>query len=124
MLLLYAAGQSVSAVVRALGTNRPRVERTLDKVLQMGVSAAVPDMPGRGRPPRITTEAKALAVSLPCQKPKNLAYSCELWTTALLTHSNKAYRTCTRQEVRKSVRILYSHTGITFAREHIARSEF
>lgn len=84
MLLLYAAGQSVPAVARALGTNRPRVERTLDKALQMGVSAALPDMPGRGRPPRITAEAKAWVVSLACQKPKKLGYSYELWTTALL----------------------------------------
>ena len=84
ILLLYAAGQSVSAVARALRTNRPRVERTLDKALQMGVYAALPDMPGRGRRPRITKEAKAWVVSLACQKPKNLGYSYELWTTALL----------------------------------------
>ena len=84
MLLLYAAGRSVSAVARTMGTNRPRVERTLDKALQMGVPAALPDMPGRGRPPRITAEAKAWVVSLACQKPKDLGYSYELWTTALL----------------------------------------
>ena len=84
ILLLYAAGHSVSAVARAMGTNRPRVERTLDKALQMGVPAALPDMPGRGRPPRITAEAKAWVVSLACQKPKDLGYSYELWTTALL----------------------------------------
>ena len=52
MLLLYADGESISAVARALGTNHPRVERTLDKALQMGAAAALPDMPGRGRPPR------------------------------------------------------------------------
>ena len=84
ILLLYAAGHSVSAVARTMGTNRPRVERTLDKALQMGVPAALPDMPGRGRPPRITAEAKAWVVSLACQKPKDLGYSYELWTTALL----------------------------------------
>ena len=84
ILLLYAAGHSVSAVARAMGTNRPRVERALDKALQMGVPAALPDMPRRGRPPRITAEAKAWVVSLACQKPKNLGYSYELWTTALL----------------------------------------
>lgn len=84
ILLLYADGQSVSAVARALGTNRPRVERTLNKALQMGVAAALPDLPGRGRLPRITAEAKAWVVSLACQKPKELGYSYELWTTALL----------------------------------------
>lgn len=84
MLLLYSEGQSASAVARALGTNRPRVERALDKALQMGPMAALADMPGRGRPARITAQAKAWVVSLACQKPKDLGYSYELWTTALL----------------------------------------
>ncbi len=85
MLLLYADGESISAVARALGTNRPRIERTLDKALQMGAAAALPDMPGRGRPPRIAPEAKAWVISLACQKPKDMGYSYELWTTALLS---------------------------------------
>ncbi len=50
----------------------------------MGVSAALPDLSGRGRPPLITAEAKAWVVSLACQNPKNPGYSYELWTTALL----------------------------------------
>ena len=60
ILLEYAAGESVSAVARALSTNRPRIERCLDKALQMGPMAALSDLPGRGHPTRITDEAKAL----------------------------------------------------------------
>lgn len=84
MLLLSSQKMSVSAIARSLGTNRPKVERTLNKALQMGVATALPDIPRHGRPSRITDEAKAWVVSLACQKPKDLGHSYELWTTALL----------------------------------------
>ena len=84
MLLAYAHGDSVSSIARSLGTNRPRVERCIDKALQLGAVAALADLPGRGRPPRITPEARAWVISLACQKPKDLGYSYELWTTRLL----------------------------------------
>lgn len=94
MMLAYAAGESVSAVARALATNRPRVERCLNKALEMGAMAALKDLPGRGHPSVITDDARAWAISLACQKPKELGYSYELWTTALLakhirTHCRK-----------------------------------
>lgn len=84
ILLEYAAGETVSAVARALATNRPRIERCLDKALQRGPMAALSDLPGRGHPTRITDDAKAWVTSLACQKPKDLGYSYELWTTDLL----------------------------------------
>lgn len=46
--------------------------------------AALADLPGRGHPTRITDDAKAWVTSLACQKPKELGYSYELWTTDLL----------------------------------------
>lgn len=84
MMLAYAGGESVSAVARALGTNRPRVERCLSKALDMGAMAALKDLPGRGHPLVITNDARAWLISLACQKPKDLGYSYELWTTDLL----------------------------------------
>jgi transposase len=50
----------------------------------LGVRAALEDLPGRGRPARISDEDKAWAVNLACQKPKDLGYAQELWTTRLL----------------------------------------
>ena len=94
MMLAYASGESVSAIARMLTTNRPRVERCLDKALQMGPMAALSDMPRRGRPPRITDDAKAWVISLACEKPKNLGYSYELWTMDLLA---KHIRRCCRR---------------------------
>jgi transposase len=84
ILLRYAEGQSVSAVAQALLTNRPRVERCVSKALELGVRAALRDLPGRGRRRSITDEDKAWVVDLACQKPKDLGYAQELWTTRLL----------------------------------------
>lgn len=85
ILLAYADGASVSSIARRLNTNRPKVERCIDKALQLGPLAALVDLPGRGKPPSITPEAWAWVVSLACQKPKDLGYSYELWTTRLLS---------------------------------------
>lgn len=84
ILLAYEAGNSISAIARNLKTNRPKVERCINKALQWGVMAALADLPGRGKPPRITPEARIWLLSLACQKPKEFGYSYELWTTRLL----------------------------------------
>lgn len=84
ILLRYRAGDTVSEIARSLGTNRPRVERCVSKALDLGVAQALADLPGRGRRPALTPEARAWLVSLACQKPKDLDYAQELWTTRLL----------------------------------------
>jgi transposase len=84
VLLGYYRGETISALAAALHTNRPKVERCIAKALQLGVRAALQDLPGRGRRPTLTAEAKAWVVSLACQKPKELGYAQELWTTRLL----------------------------------------
>lgn len=84
VLLAYAAGRPVSRIARDLATNRPKVERCIDKALQFGVARALDDLPGRGRDAVITAEARAWVLALACQKPKDLGYAYELWTTRLL----------------------------------------
>jgi transposase len=84
ILLRYHANQSISQIASSLGTNRPRVERCVSKALELGVAQALVDLPGRGRRPVMTPEARAWVVSLACQKPKDLGYAQELWTTRLL----------------------------------------
>jgi hypothetical protein len=50
MVLRYAQGQTVSAIAAAFNTiNRPKVERCVSKALELGVRAAMRDLPGRGR---------------------------------------------------------------------------
>jgi transposase len=84
ILLAYARGETVSTIARRLETNRPKVERTIDRALRFGVERALDDLPRSGRPRGIPAEARAWVVDLACQKPTELGYSEELWTTALL----------------------------------------
>ena len=84
ILLRYHAGQTVSQIARSLATNRPLVERCVGKALGLGVTQALADLPGRGRRPAMPPEARAWVVALACQKPKDLGYAQELWTTRLL----------------------------------------
>ncbi|HIJ68907.1 MAG TPA: IS630 family transposase [Deltaproteobacteria bacterium] len=84
VLLAYARNASISSIARMLSTNRPRIERCIDKALQLGVLAAIDDLPRSGKKERISPEARAWLISLACQKPKDLGYSLELWTTNLL----------------------------------------
>ena len=91
ILLGYAGGQTVSAIARALGTNRPKVERCVDKGLQLGALAALGDLPRKGRPGTISSEARAWVVSLACVKPKELGYPEEQWTTRLLASHVRAH---------------------------------
>ena len=94
ILLRYRAGETVSEIARSLGTNRPRVERCVSKSLELGVSQALGDLPGRGRRPVMTAEARAWVVSLACQKPTDFGYAQELWTTNLLAkHVRQQYGT-------------------------------
>ena len=80
----YTDGESVSGIARRLRTNRPKVERCIDKALQLGSLAALDDLARSGKPATITMEARAWVISLACDKPKVHGYSYELWTTALL----------------------------------------
>jgi len=84
ILLRYSRQESVSAIASALHTNRPKVERSIAKALDLGVQAALKDLPGRGRRVVMTDEDKAWVTSLACQKPKDIGYAQELWTMELL----------------------------------------
>lgn len=84
MMLSYAAGATISSIARALHTNRPKVERCIDKALQLGPLTALADVPRSGRPAEIPADARAWVVSVACQKPQELGYPEELWTVRLL----------------------------------------
>jgi hypothetical protein len=43
-----------------------------------GFKVTAEDLPGRGRRPAMTPEARAWVVSLACRKPKDLGYAQEL----------------------------------------------
>src|SRR5437773_4446765 len=102
MLLRYHAGESISTIATALGTNRPRVERCISKALELGITPALADLPGRGRHRAITADARAWVIALACQKPKDLGYAQELWTTRLLAkHSRRHCEAAGHPSLRK-----------------------
>jgi len=84
MVLAYARRTPVSAIARELSTSRPRVERCIDKALQLGVLTALDDLPRPGKPTLITPESRAWLISVACRKPKEFGYPYELWTNRLL----------------------------------------
>lgn len=84
LLLAYAAGLSIAAIAGERQTTRAKVYRCVNKALQLGAWASLADLSGRGKPALISSEARAWVVALACQKPKDLGYSFELWTTRLL----------------------------------------
>jgi transposase len=60
------------------------VQRCIERALAYGPLTALDDRPRPGKEPTITPEAKALLVSLACDKAKDHGYPHELWTTRLL----------------------------------------
>lgn len=91
ILLQYTEGESVSTIARTLHTNRPKIERTIDRALQWGVLSGLTDLPRQGRPRKISMEDQAWVVALACQKPKELGYAQELWTTRLLAEHVRSH---------------------------------
>lgn len=115
MLLHYADGLSIPKIAEILGTTVPKVNRCIDKALQLGMEAALGEEQRSGRPPVVTPEAKAWVISLACQKPKDLGYSYEVWTQRLLAqhvrnHAASEGHDCLSRMSPSSVfRLLSSH---------------
>jgi len=84
ILLDSASGMSDGAVARNSGVNRHTVALCIRKFLQFGLDAALGELPRPGKSRRIPDDAIAWVQHCACQKPKELGYSYELWTYALL----------------------------------------
>ena len=84
ILLDSATGMSDGAVAERNGVNRHTVALCVRKFLQFGLEGALGDLPRPGKARRIPDDAIAWVLHCACQKPKELGYSYELWTYALL----------------------------------------
>ena len=84
VLLKFHKGKSISQIARDLGTNRPKVERTIDKAFAFGIHAALEDLPRSGRSRKISSAERTWILSLACSKPLDYGYPHELWTQRLL----------------------------------------
>jgi len=84
ILLKYHQGKTITKISREMNTNRPLVERTINKALAWGALQALKDLPGRGVKPVIGDDAKSWVLSIACSKPTDYGYSYETWTYKLL----------------------------------------
>jgi hypothetical protein len=84
ILCRYHAGETVTAIARAMKTTRKSVRKWIDKALAMGAEAALKDAYHRPRASVITEQGRAWVIHLACSKPKELGYAAELWTRSLL----------------------------------------
>ena len=84
ILLDCANGMSDSAIAAANHVNRHSVALCVNKFLKFGLDAALGDLPRTGKARRIPDDAITWVLHCACQKPKQLGYSYELWTYALL----------------------------------------
>ena len=91
MLLSYNEGKSIAEIAKGLNTNRPKVNRCVNKALEFGITVALDDFARPGRSLRINSAARDWLVSLACQKPVDIGYAQELWTTALLASHARAH---------------------------------
>jgi len=84
ILLLFSQGRRISDIARELGTNRPLVERCIDKAHAYGPQKALKDLPRPGRRRSIGDDARAWVLSVACQRPADLGYAAETWTYSQL----------------------------------------
>ena len=91
ILLGYYEHKSISQIARDLDTNRPKVERTIDKAFAYGIYPALEDLPRSGRPRKISSGARTWILSLACSKPLDHGYPYELWTQRLLAEHIRSH---------------------------------
>jgi len=84
IILRQAAGESISAIKKALRVSKPTIYKCIDKTLAMGAERGLKDHPHSPKEPVITDEAKAWVVNLACTKPKDHGYAAELWSQSQL----------------------------------------
>ena len=80
MILGYAQGEPINSLAKRLGTNRPKIERTVDRAIGYGALTALNDLPRKGATPKISKEDRAWFLSIACTKPKVLGFAAERWT--------------------------------------------
>jgi len=85
ILLAYAEKIPISRIAKEENTDRPVIERCIDKALSGGIETALRDLPRSGRPPFITDDDKAWVINIACTKPKDHGFASDKWTYSQLT---------------------------------------
>ena len=115
ILLDYSAGMSIASITKKYRTNRPLVERNIDKALEYGAKQALNDLPRSGRPSQITDDAKSWVLSVACKRPADFGFSSETWTYSALVDYIK--NNCENQGYPS-----LCHTGKSFLNKILSKS--
>lgn len=83
MVLLAAAGKSVSSIARRLGTNRSRVRDWLGRFEESRLDSLA-DLPRSGRPDELTPLERHQIVAAACCSPSEFGIDRPVWTHATL----------------------------------------
>lgn len=83
ILLGYANGESIASLQLSLKLTRKTIGNWVDRALEVGVYSAIYDQP-HGAKAKIGEADIAWAVSIACQKPKDLGYAAEVWSRSAL----------------------------------------
>ena len=83
MVLLAAAGETISSIARKVGTARCRVGEWLGRFERHGVEA-LGDLPRSGRPPEITPIERHQVIAVACRSPMDFGLQRTLWSHATL----------------------------------------
>ena len=84
IILLSASGTSDFKIKKMLNVHRATVKNCLDKCVNMGVEAALKDLPRNGAPQEIPDEDRTWIISEACKSPLELDFPYTLWTYNLL----------------------------------------
>jgi len=93
ILQQYLTGASFTAIAASLKTPRRIVYKCVDKALEMGIEAALEDLPHGRQRRAIQPEDKAWVVHLACGKPKDMGHAAELWTRKSLAQYVREHAT-------------------------------
>jgi transposase len=105
MVLLAAAGKSVAAVARQLGTCRLRVSQGLKRFERARLSG-LEDRPRSGRPIEITSLERHQVIAIACRAPKDLGVARNTWTHESLRDTLVRKRLVRRISISEVGRIL------------------
>jgi transposase len=117
ILLLYANGKRICEIANEMGTNRPLIERAVDKALSFGALQALKDLPRPGRPPVYTDDARVWVLSVACTKPVDLGYADETWSYSLLVkhirrHCDSEGHPCLRRLGKGQLHAILSRSNV------------
>lgn len=86
MVQMAASGASISAIARALGTNRARVGEWLRRFDEEGVEG-LEDEPRSGRPVEITALERHQVIAAACSRPSELGLDRTVWSHEALAEA-------------------------------------